>query len=253
MTASSDRRAHAFPWPAALYAHSLGGADRLAMFRHNPTVKLYRGTLARHVRRGMAVLDLGCGHAIGGCHLAAIGGEGLAYVGVDADSAACVRARETLDRLPPERIHGEVVHSDARAFLSGSTRQFDLVLCNYGFQACLGAAADGPEGFGRGIAAALRPGGLLIVADAFVDARATAQETDRIHDYAARAAARLCTGVHQPPGTLRPSQMDAIFVEAGLRTLERHAAPWFALSAYEGLQRARYVLRVFAKRASPSR
>jgi SAM-dependent methyltransferase len=221
------------------------------MFRHNPTVKLYRGTLARYVRRGMAVLDLGCGHAIGGCHLAAVGGEGLTYVGVDADSAACARAREVLARLPPERIHGEVVHADASVFLSGSTRLFDLVLCNYGFQACLAAAA-GPRGFGKAIAAALRPGGLLIVADAFVDARATAQETERIHDYAARAAARLCTGVHQPPGALRPSQMDDIFLGTGLRIRERHVAPWFALSAYEGLQRARYVLRVFAKRAGLS-
>ena len=253
MTASPDRRADTFAWPAVLYAHSLGGADRLAMFRHNPTVKLYRGTLARYVRREMAVLDLGCGHAVGACHLAAIGGEGLAYVGVDADSAACARAREVLAGLPPERIHGEVVHSDAGVFLSGSTRRFDLVLCNYGFQACLAAAAAGPRGFGEAIAAALRPGGLLIVADAFVDAEATAPELERIHDYAARAADRLRTGVHQPPGTLRPSEMDAVFLEAGLRVLERHVAPWFALSAYEGLQRARYVLRVFAKGASSSR
>ena len=170
------------------------------MFRHNPTVKLYRGTLARHVRRGMAVLDLGCGHAIGGCHLAAIGGEGLTYVGVDADSAACARAREVLVRLPPERIHGEVVYSDAGVFLSGSTRHFDLVLCNYGFQACLGAAADGPRGFGQGIAAALRPGGLLIVADAFVDAEATAPELERISDYAARAADRLLPACIARPG-----------------------------------------------------
>ena len=204
MTASPDRRADTFAWPAVLYAHSLGGADRLAMFRHNPTVKLYRGTLARHVRREMAVLDLGCGHAVGGCHLAAIGGEGLAYVGVDADSAACARAREVLAGLPPDRIHGEVVHSDAGVFLSGSTRRFDLVLCNYGFQACLAAAAAGPRGFGEAIAATLRPGGLLIVADAFVDAEATAPERERIRDYAARAADRLRTGVHQPPGNPAP-------------------------------------------------
>ena len=223
MTASPDRRADTFAWPAVLYAHSLGGADRLAMFRHNPTVKLYRGTLARYVRREMAVLDLGCGHAVGACHLAAIGGEGLAYVGVDADSAACARAREVLAGLPPERIHGEVVHSDAGVFLSGSTRRFDLVLCNYGFQACLAAAAAGPRGFGEAIAAALSPGGLLIVADAFVDAEATAPELERIHDYAARAADRLRTGVHQPPGTCARRRWTRCFSRPG-------CASWSATS-----------------------
>jgi SAM-dependent methyltransferase len=253
MTASSDRRADAFPWPTALYAHSLGGADRLRVFRHSPTVKLYRGALARHIRRGMRVLDLGCGYAIGGCHMAAIGGESLAYLGVDVDPAVCARAREVLVQLPHDRVRGEVVCSDATAFLTGSARRFDLVLCNYSLHACLRPTADARHEFGRSIAAVLRPDGLLIVADAFFDDRATAQEIERINDYAARAAARLCTGVHQPPGTLLPAQMEAIFLEAGLRLLERHNAPWFALSAYEGLRQARYALRVFAKPASPAR
>jgi len=43
--------------------------------------------------------------------------------------------------------------------------------------------------------------------------------------------------------------MDAIFSGVGLRLVERHDAPWFALSGYEGLQRARYALRVFARAA----
>jgi SAM-dependent methyltransferase len=248
MTPSSDRRADTFAWPAALYADSLGGADRVGVFRHNPTVKLYREILARHVRRGMAVLDLGCGHAIGGCHLAAIGGESLEYVGVDANPEACARAREVLGRLPSHRIRGEVVCSDADVFLSGATRRFDLVLCNYGFQACLRAAAGGPRAFGERMAAALDADSLVIVADVFVDEGATAEEIVRIHDYAARAAAYLRTGVHEPPGALRPAEMDAIFREAGLHIVERHEAPWFALSAYEG-QRARYALRVVAKAA----
>jgi SAM-dependent methyltransferase len=245
MTASSGRRVDVFPWPPVLYAHGLGGADRVGLFRRNPTVRLYREVLARHVRRGMAVLDLGCGHAIGGCHLAAIEGEGLTYVGVDADPGACARAREVLARLPPDRIRGEVVCADASVFLSGSTRRFDLVLCNYGLQACLRAAPEGPRALGKGVAAALRHDGLLVVADAFVDARVTAQEIERIGDYAARAAASLCTGVHRPPGTLLTAQMDEVFLDAGLRVLERHDAPWSALSAYQGLQGARYVLHVF--------
>jgi len=64
VTLSSDRRADVFPWPAAWYAHSVGGADRLGGFRHNPTVRLYRGILARNLRPVMTVLDLGCGQAI---------------------------------------------------------------------------------------------------------------------------------------------------------------------------------------------
>ena len=247
MTASSDPRADAFPWPAAFYAHGLGGADRIGVFRHSPSVKLYREVLARYVRQGMRVLDLGCGYAIGGCHLAAIGGENLAYLGVDAEPAVCARAREVLVRLPGDRVRGEVVCSDASAFLAGCARRFDLVLCNYGLHACVQASADGLHGLGKGVAAALRPDGLLIAADAFFDEGATAQEIERINDYAARAAARLSTGVHRPPGTLRPAQMDAIFIGIGLRLVDRQDAPWFALSAYEGLRQARYVLRVFAK------
>ena len=44
-------------------------------------------------------------------------------------------------------------------------------------------------------------------------------------------------------------RINAKLEEAGLRIVERHEAPWFALSAYAGLQRARYALRVVAKAA----
>ena len=246
MRASPDRRADVFPWPAALYAHSLGGADRIGVFRRNPTVRLYREILARHVRSGMAVLDLGCGHAIGACHLVAVGGERVEYMGVDADADACVRARAALARLPSDRVRGEVACSDAGVFLSQTSRRFDLVLCNYAVQACLRASELGSRRFGADTAAVLSPGGRLIVADVFVDEHATVQDVERINEYAARATASLRTGVHDPPGTLRQPVMDAIFSAAGLETVERHDAPWFALSAYEGLQRARYALRVFA-------
>ena len=249
MTLSSDRRADVFPWPAALYAHSVGGADRLGVFRHNPTVRLYREILARHLRPGMTVLDLGCGHAIGSCHLAAIDGEDLEYVGVDANKEVCARAREVLARLPAARVRGQVVCSDADAFLSGAPRRFDLVLCNHGLQACLRAAAGGPTAFGQRVAATLGIDGVLIVGDVFIDECATPQERQRIHDYAARATTYLRTGVHEPPGSLHSPEMDAIFSGVGLRLVERHDAPWFALSGYEGLQRARYALRVFARAA----
>jgi predicted O-methyltransferase YrrM len=249
MTFSADQRADVFPWPAAWYAHSVGGADRLGVFRHNPTVRLYREILARHLRPGMTVLDLGCGHAIGSCHLAAVDGEDLEYVGVDANEEACARAREVLARLPAARVRGQVVCSDADAFLSGATRRFDLMLCNHGLQACLRAAPGGPTAFGRRVAAALGSEGLLIVGDVFIDERATPHEIQRIHDYAARATTYLRTGVHGPPGSLHSVEMDAIFSGVGLRVLEGHDAPWFALSGYEGLQRARYALRVFVKAA----
>jgi SAM-dependent methyltransferase len=241
-----DRRADVFPWPAALYAHALGGADRLGVFRRNPTVKLYREILARNVRRGMAVLDLGCGHAIGGCHLAAIGGERLEYVGVDADPQVCARAREALVQLPSDRVRGEVVCADAGVFLSEARRRYDLVTCNYVIHGCFRPTPRGSCQLGADIAAALGPGGRLIVADVFVDEHATAQEVERINDAAARAAAYLRTGVHDPPGTMRRSEIETIFSAAGLQTVERHDAPWFALSAYEGVQRTRYALWVFA-------
>ncbi|HXJ78879.1 MAG TPA: hypothetical protein VMS64_09380 [Candidatus Methylomirabilis sp.] len=90
-------------------------------------------------------------------------------------------------------------------------------------------------------------------ADLLAEEGTTAREMERITDYAARAAARVCTGVHRPPGTLLPAQMDAAFRETGLDLVEGHDAPWFALSAYESLRQARYVLRVLAKPADPLR
>src|SRR5262249_11605479 len=143
-----------------------------------------------------------------------------------------------------------VVCSDASAFLAGSSRRFDLVLCNHSLHACATNAAGGLGKLAEGIATAMRPAGAAIAADVFFDEGATGQEIDGITHYEARSAACLCTGVYRAPGTLRAADMESIFLGAGLHLLGRHDAPWFALSAYEGLRQARYALAVFVKPGS---
>ena len=235
-------------WPSEIYAEALGGADRVAVFSRNPSVKLYRHTLARYVHPGMAVVDLGCGFAIGACHLAALGARAITYTGVEIEPRVWERARGVLARLPPDRVRGDVVCSDAGAFLGGRARTFDLALSNHSFHACVPTAGTSVgNGFGERVAATLRPGGILIVGDAFIDEGASAAEVERIHAYAARAAAYLCTGVHRNPGNVRLAQMESMLRRAGLDLLERRDAPWFALSAYLGMPHARYAMRVFAK------
>jgi SAM-dependent methyltransferase len=245
---SAGQRTDAFLWPSEIYAEALGGADRIPVFSRSPSVKLYRHTLARYVRPGMGVLDIGCGFTIGGCHLAAMGAFGITYTGVDIEPRVCERARGILARLPRDLVRGDVVCSDASAFLPACARKFEIALCNYSFHACLPTAGTAVgAGLGEGVAATLRPGGVLIVADAFIDEGTPVEEVHRIKAYAARAAGHLCTGVHRDPGSVCPAQMESTFRRAGLHLLESRDVPWFVLSTYRGMPHARYALRVFVK------
>jgi 16S rRNA (guanine1207-N2)-methyltransferase len=116
---------------------------------------------AMEVRRGEAVLDLGCGAGLLALAAARRGGQ---VVAVDADLRAIESARRT---LAANAVAGEVLISDcAQAVLA---RRFDVVLCNPPFHQGVGVEYDVARQMVRDAVAVLRPGGrFYLVSNAFI-------------------------------------------------------------------------------------
>ena len=65
-----------------IYAAALDDSPYFRFYERSPVTRILLDTIPRYVRPGASVLDIGCGNAIGACHLVASGGQNLTYVGI---------------------------------------------------------------------------------------------------------------------------------------------------------------------------
>jgi len=227
-----------------IYAVALDDSPFFRFYDRSPVTRLLLATLPRYLRPGASVLDVGCGNAIGACHLVASGGQSLAYVGLDQDQAVCDWARRVLDYLPADRLRGRVLTQSLQEFLDGPASTFDLILSSWAFRSCLDlrrAETHGPTS--RGIAARLAPEGTLLIGDAFIAPGATDEEIDRIHHHHRRLVGERGTGHPIFP----PELIATLFEGAGLRCVERQDVPALPLGQILNIPHDRYCLKAFRR------
>lgn len=227
-----------------IYAAALDDSPYFRFYERSPVTRLLVDTIPRYLRVGASVLDVGCGNAIGACHLVASGGRTLTYVGVDADAAVCAWARRVLDTLPSERIRGRIVAQTLQEFLASPSSRFDLVVSSWSFRSCVDMRLPHThEPTSRAIARLLAPGGVLLVGDAFIASGASSEETGRIH----RLHERL-VGDHGTGHPIFPPELIAtLFERAGLRRIECHDVPALPLGQFLRIPHDRFCLQVFRR------
>jgi SAM-dependent methyltransferase len=227
-----------------IYAAALDDSPYFRFYERSPVTRLLLDTIPRHLRTGAAVLDIGCGNAIGACHLVAAGGRGLTYVGVDADPTVCAWARRVLGSLPPDRVRGSIVADTLERYLASHPPAFDLILSSWAFRGCVDVRAAGThEPICRAIADLLGPGGVLLVGDAFIAEGASDEEIARINRHHARLVGDRGTGHPIFP----PERIAALFAQAGLACVERHDVPALPLGAFLRIPHDRYCLQAFRR------
>ena len=101
-----------------IYAAALDDSPYFRFYERSPVTRLLLDTIPRYLRAGSSVLDVGCGNAIGACHLVAAGARNLTYLGIDADPAVCQWARKVLDSLPPAELRGHIVTQTLEKYLA---------------------------------------------------------------------------------------------------------------------------------------
>jgi SAM-dependent methyltransferase len=233
-----------------IYAAALDDSPYFRFYERSPVTRLLLDTMPRYLRDGASVLDLGCGNAIGACHLVASGGRNLSYVGIDADLTVCQWARKVLDSLPPAELRGRIVTQTLEEYLAGPASHFDLILSSWAFRSCVDARLPQTHDvISRAIAGLLAPDGVLLVGDAFIASGATSEEIDRIHRHHIRLAGDRGTGHPIFP----PELIATLFERAGLECVERLEVPALPLGQFLRIPHDRFCLQVFRRRGDSAR
>ncbi len=227
-----------------IYAAALDGSPYFRFYERSPVTRLLRETIPRYLRPGASVLDIGCGNAIGACHLVAAGGRNLTYVGIDADATVCEWARKVLRSLSPERLQGRIITQTLQEHLVSPPSRFDLILSSWAFRSCVDVRLSHThEPISRAIAGLLSPRGVLLVGDAFIASGATSEEIGRIHRHHARLVGDRGTG-----HPIFPPELIATLLErAGLERVERHDVPALPLGQFLRIPHDRFCLQVFRR------
>jgi len=227
-----------------IYAVALDDSPYFRFYERSPVTRLLLATLSRYLRPGASVLDMGCGNAIGACHLVASGGQGLTYVGLDPDQTVCEWARRVLDHLPADRLRGRIVAQNLQDFLAAGASRFDLIFSSWAFRGCVDVRRpETHEPISGAIAARLAPAGTLLIGDAFIATGATSEEVDRIHYHHGRLVGERGSGHPIFP----PELIAALFERAGLRCVERQDVPALPLGQILNIPHDRYCLQAFRR------
>jgi SAM-dependent methyltransferase len=213
---------------------------------HSPPARALRKALSRFLRPAMRVLDIGCGNAVGACHLAAAGADAVDYVGLEPDPEQWRVARAVLAGLPPARVSGQVLERTIARHVAAGAPAVDVVLWNFALHECLedGDAASGAA-LAAGVADLMVPGGLLLVGEVYVAEGASPGERDRIVEYNRRIAGRGDGG----KALLDPRVIADLFARAGLVRIEQLDCALTTLAPRLGMPSARYGLAIFGKAA----
>ena len=242
---SASREAGAPPFlPPEYYGAALDGAPVFKRLDRSPSTRLLREVLPRYLHAGMSVLDIGCGNAIGACHLAAAGARAITYVGLDPDPEVVPSARAVLAHLPAERVAGRVVTQTVQDFAAAGHAPVDLVYCNWAFHCCLDPARpdlDGP--LAAMVAGCLAPSGVLLLGDGFVEPGTSTEEIERIQRYNMYLVAGRSRGNPYPA----PEALADLFGASGLTRIERHDVVALPLARYMRMGAFRYALQAFAR------
>jgi SAM-dependent methyltransferase len=227
---------------AIFYQELEGRVPGIRFLDKSPGVRVFASVLARYLRRGARVLDVGCGVGIGTCHVAAATAADVSYVGLDPDPAACRAARAVLASLPPGQVRGVIVERTVQSYLATEALRADLIMWNCAFHECLNAAdATTEASVVVGLSRLLEPTGVLLLGTPFIARGGTAEEAERIYVYAGHLAGRAGRDGPFPD----PDRLVALFTAAGLVVVERHDTPMGPLTHYFGMPHARYALLVF--------
>ncbi|MES2753249.1 MAG: bifunctional 2-polyprenyl-6-hydroxyphenol methylase/3-demethylubiquinol 3-O-methyltransferase UbiG [Pseudomonadota bacterium] len=161
---------------------------------------------------GRTALDVGCGAGLLCEPLARLG---AAVTGIDAapENIAAARAHAAAGKLTIDYHAGELTA------LAG--RRFDLVTC----LEVIEHVAD-PAGFVRGLAAALAPGGLLVVSTPNRTAKSRLAMIT-----VGEGAGLIPRGTHDWDRFLTPAELTGLLAEAGLRVVDTRG---LALSPAKG-------------------
>lgn len=225
-----------------IYAAALDDSPYFRFYERSPVTRILLDAIPRYLRPGASVLDIGCGNAIGACHLVASGGRNLTYVGIDADATVCDWARRVLDSLPPDRLQGRIVTQPLQELLASPLPRFDLILSSWAFRGCVDVRLPQThEHTCRAIAGLLAPRGVLLVGDAFIASGATSEEIDRIRRHHERLVGDRGSGHPIFP----PELIAALFEGAGLTRVECHDVPALPLGQFLRIPHDRYCLQVF--------
>ena len=227
------------PWPASCYPPAIMNQYRVLEYAPGP--RALRGVLPRYLRAGLRVLDIGCGTGIGACHIAASGGQGVTYTGIDPDAAACRQARDVLGHLPRGRIRGRILSRSLEGYLDTNPSPVDLILWTFAFHDCVSVTEEHTHAaLCAAVAALLLPRGHLVMMDGCFASGVSADEVERTYAYMERIIGHCDRGRYFPPETIA-----RLFTGAGLTLLERHDVPLVALARYLDLPHARAALFVF--------
>src|SRR5262245_18934931 len=162
---SASREVGGSPFlPPEYYGAALEGAPVFKGLDRSPSTRLLREVLPRYLRAGMSMLDIGCGNAIGACHLAAAGASAITYVGLDPDPEIAPSARAVLAQLPAERVTGRVVTQTIQDFAAADHTAVHLIYCNWAIHFSLDPARpdlDAP--LAAMVAGCLAPSGVLLL------------------------------------------------------------------------------------------
>lgn len=232
--------------PAVLYQALEGRVPGIRFRDKSPALRAFVSVLARHLRRGARVLDVGCGVGIGACHVAAVAPGQVSYVGLDPDPVACGAARAVLATLP---VRGVIVQRTVQSYLATDASRADLIIWNCAFHECLNAVDAATEaGVVAGLSRLLEPTGVLVLGTPFIAHGGTADEAERIYLYADRLAGRSGRDGPFPD----PDRLVTLFTGAGLVLVERHETAMGPLTHYLGMPHARYALLAFRPGAAPT-
>jgi SAM-dependent methyltransferase len=228
--------------PPEYYGAALEGAPVFKGLDHSPSTRLLREVLPRYVRAGMSVLDIGCGNAIGACHLAAAGATSVTYVGLDPDPDIAPSARAVLAHLPADRVSGRVLTQTVQDFAAAGHGPVDLIYCNWAFHCCLDPARpDDDAPLAALVARCLAPSGVLLLGDGFMEPGTSADEVERIKRYNMYLVAGRSHGNPYPA----PEALAELFSAAGLAWLERRDVVALPLARYMRMAGFRYALQAF--------
>jgi len=232
-----------------IYAAALDDSPYFRFYERSPVTRLLLDTIPRYLRAGSSVLDVGCGNAIGACHLVASGARNLTYLGIDADPAVCQWARKVLDSLPPAELRGHIVTQTLEKYLASPSSRFDLILSSWAFRSCVDVRhTQTHDAISHAMAGLLAPHGVLLIGDAFIAAGATSEEIGRIHRHHLRLVGDRGTGHPIFP----PELIATLFEGAGLERVERLEVPALPLGRFLCIPHDRFCLQVF-RRGSDAR